>query len=277
MTVETVNPRDDRLHEPLLPAAPEGVTWTQCSLTIDDPNLSFETYEELLRAAGAVKNASSFWIGDLVIFGDRRYGERYSQAIDATGLRYGTIANYAHVCSRVAPSRRIPTLSFAHHEAVAKLEPADQSEWLQKAAGNGWSRDELRDAMRDAGRLQQPPAADPTPTPTKVPAPRETLTSVDIVETSRGLSEVEDVLRAAHRAVEGETVQIDPREITNALRVVDESQATITAAAARLARPSLLEASQRVVKQATRSSGFAMVPLDVFEAFQEAVAQEERS
>lgn len=265
--------------ETLLPVAPEGVTWTQCSLTIDDPELGLDRYEELLRAAGAVKNASSFWIGDLVNFGERRYGERYAQAIDATGLRYGTIANYAYVCSRVAPSRRIPILSFAHHEAVAKLEPAEQSEWLQKAAGSGWSRDELRDAMRDAGRLQQKPPEPPpgeAPLP-KVPAAQEVLTGVDIVETSRGLAEVADVLRTAHRAVEGETVEIDPREITNALRVVDESQATISAAAARLARPSLLDVARRVVREATRSSGFAMVPLDVFEAFQQAVAEEERS
>lgn len=257
----------------LLPAAPEGVVWTSCSLTIEDTDLSFERYEELLRAAGAVKNASSFWIGDLVNFGDARYGERYAQAIDATGLRYGTIANYAYVCSRVAPSRRIENLSFAHHEAVAKLEPADQSGWLQKAAGNGWSRDELRDAMRDAGRLQPP---EPPPA-AKVPARQEVLTGMSAVEATRGLSEVEDLLRTTHRALEGESVTVGATQVADALRAVGEARATVTAAAARLARPSLLTLAQRLIKESTQSSGFAMVPLAVFEEFQQAVAEEERS
>ncbi len=55
-------------------------------------------------------------------------------------------------------SRRRDNLSFSHHLEVAGLEkPAEQDRWLDLAEGNGWTREELRAALREArrgGRLE---------------------------------------------------------------------------------------------------------------------------
>ena len=34
-----------------------------------------------------------WWVGDWIRYGERRYGEKYAQAIEATGMTYGTLRN----------------------------------------------------------------------------------------------------------------------------------------------------------------------------------------
>lgn len=257
-----------------LPAPPEGVKWTLCSLSVLDPSLTMERYEELLRAAGRLKSASSFWIGDLILFGEARYGERYAQAINVTGLREGTLANYASVARQVAPSRRREALSFAHHEAVAKLEPADQDAWLGRAEDEGWTRDDLREAIRSAGRLVAAPPAEPQAG--KTSRAQEVLDSADVVEAARDIRVVHEALTLTHQALEGATVAGLEERLPEALRALEAVGKTVTAAAQKMATPSLKDAGERLVRQATRSSGFAMVPLDVFEAFVTALQREGR-
>jgi hypothetical protein len=137
-----------------------GVEVDFTSLRITDPDLPFEQYARVARLAGQFKAATSFWLGDLVNFGDRLYGDKYVEAMEATGLRYETLSNYAMVCRKVARSRRRDLLRFGHHAEVASLEPHLQTEWLGAAEANGWSRNELRDALR-ASRNSAPEPEEP--------------------------------------------------------------------------------------------------------------------
>jgi hypothetical protein len=95
-----------------------------------------------------VADASAWWIGDWLLFGQSEYGNRYKHAIAATGLDYQTLRNYAWVASRFDPARRRDTLSFGHHAEVAALPEADQEAWLRRCVVERWSRNELRRRMR---------------------------------------------------------------------------------------------------------------------------------
>lgn len=77
-------------------------------------------------------------------------------------------------------------------------------------------------------------------------------------------------------ALGGETVVGLEEKLPGALRALEAVGETVTAAARKMATPSLKEAGERLVRQATRSSGFAMVPDEVFEAFVTALDQEGR-
>lgn len=98
---------------------------------IGTPSLEqwLECGEFLKRAKGAVH----FWIGDWLNYGEKRWGEKYLEAIEATGYDYGTLRNDKWVAARVDLSRRHDKLSFDHHATVADLEPDEQDRLLTEA------------------------------------------------------------------------------------------------------------------------------------------------
>ncbi len=105
---------------------------------------TFEEWEAVLKWAQDVEKASPFWVGDLIAYGEHKYGEMYAQALDATDSSYGTLANAAWVAGHVESSRRRENLSFAHHQEVAPLAPAEQVAWLDKCEVEGLSHKQLR-------------------------------------------------------------------------------------------------------------------------------------
>jgi len=60
-----------------------------------------------------------WWLGDWLNYGERQYGEMYSQAIEEVNLDYGTLRNFKYVSSRIELSRRRDKLSWFHHREVA--------------------------------------------------------------------------------------------------------------------------------------------------------------
>jgi hypothetical protein len=131
-------------------AALEQQGWiTPTALRIDDPNLSFDRYQALGVMLDRLHDASKFWLGDWLLVGEHLFGEEAAQAAAATRRSEKTLLRWAWVCRRVAPSRRRESLSFTHHTLVAPLEPAEQSEWLERAEAGGWSSRDLQAALRD--------------------------------------------------------------------------------------------------------------------------------
>jgi hypothetical protein len=101
-------------------------------------------------------------IADAINFGEAAYGEMYSQWVEETGLAKHTLTNIAAVGRRVELSRRRDNVSFSHHAEVAYLPVPDQEKLLDTAESAGWTRYELRDAVRERkdqlrGRETEPP------------------------------------------------------------------------------------------------------------------------
>ena len=113
-----------------------------------DPLLPFEAWRELGIKIGRYANGSTWWLGDWLVFGKHKYGPRYREAIDVTGLDYQTLRNYASVARHFEPERRRHDLSFQHHAEVCGLDRERQDQWLELAVANGWSRSELRRRLR---------------------------------------------------------------------------------------------------------------------------------
>lgn len=111
-------------------------------------------FAELGEALRTFERTLAFVIGDWINALEDRYGEEASQVIDASGWSLNTIRTYAWTAKKVPPeNRRIDEgLTYAHHQAVGALEPAEQRHWLTLALGNGddagpWPVSRLRAAI----------------------------------------------------------------------------------------------------------------------------------
>jgi hypothetical protein len=132
---------------------------TPTSLDLADPEMAFESYEMLGAYLGRMNRSCSWWIGDWLVFGEGVYGEKFAQAVHATGLAEQTLLNRSSVCRNVARSMRRASLPFSVHAEVASLPAKEQKKWLDKAETHNWTRAELRAAMK-ATRVDTPPPDD---------------------------------------------------------------------------------------------------------------------
>lgn len=129
----------------------------------------------LLTCFGYVHKGSKWAIGDAILFAEDLFGEEYADAIESTaaerydaatrvtGLSIGTIQNIVSVCKRVPIENRVEGPAFAIYEDIAALDPPDQKRWLDLVVENGWTRSELRAAMKEEGATPE----DPPPAPLK--------------------------------------------------------------------------------------------------------------
>jgi hypothetical protein len=128
-------------------AGPYGVALSPIAARFD-PLLRFTTWRDIGAKIERHSNATSWWLGDWLAFGQYKYGRRYKLAIGATGLGYQTLRNYTMVARRFDPSRRRSDVSFQHHAEVCSLADEQQDVLLDLAAAQGWSRNELRRRVR---------------------------------------------------------------------------------------------------------------------------------
>ncbi|WP_249266383.1 MULTISPECIES: LmbU family transcriptional regulator [unclassified Pseudonocardia] len=128
---------------------PNKVLLTRVGLTLPD-DLDLAEWERAGMQIQHIIDSSTWCLGDWLIFGREHFPGRYRHAIDAVGLKYQTLRNYAWVAQRYTVERRHAALTFQHHAEVASLRDPEQDHWLREAARNGWSTKQLRAALRNA-------------------------------------------------------------------------------------------------------------------------------
>ncbi len=111
-------------------------------------DLTYKQWAAIGPVLASLSDASRWWIGDWIRFGEQRHGEKYAQALDATGLSISLLQSAVWVSSvfdKVAERRQ---LSFGHHHAVASLDEAERTRLLDSAQKNEWSVAATREAVR---------------------------------------------------------------------------------------------------------------------------------
>lgn len=119
-----------------------------------DQAISYNEWFELGGFLKKVEGAVQFWIGDWINFGEKNFGEKYTQALEATDYEYGTLRNFTYTAKMVDLSRRHDNLTFQHHTEVIKLEPEKQKEFLDLAEENEWSSRELKQKIQENQRQE---------------------------------------------------------------------------------------------------------------------------
>jgi hypothetical protein len=148
-----------------------GSVATKNRLTLSD-RLTFDEWIAIGGQISATVDASAWWLGDWLFYGQWQYGKKYLQAVEITGLDEGTLRNYSSVAGRFDLSRRRDNLSFGHHASVVSLPIDDADRFLDEAAKHNWSIKDLRDATR-AAKSSAP--APPQLGPPDAPIPSESI------------------------------------------------------------------------------------------------------
>jgi hypothetical protein len=120
---------------------------------------SFDAFASLGEMLRTFERVLQFTIGDWINALEDRYGEQASQLIDASGWAESTIKTYAWTAKKVPKENRMidQGLSYAHHQLVGALPPAEQRQWLKQALGDEetgiWTTARLRSAVKDGSDL----------------------------------------------------------------------------------------------------------------------------
>lgn len=110
----------------------DNVSLTSVGLTFIGA-ITFDEWLGLMATLVRMETAFQFAIGDALIYGESRFGEKYSQAMDVTGLSYQTLANLTWVSKNVPLSNRVDGVSWTHHRVVASVDTEDQRSFLEMA------------------------------------------------------------------------------------------------------------------------------------------------
>jgi hypothetical protein len=115
-----------------------GFHFSPTGLKIDDW-VEFEVWEQVGRALQTANQAMQWYVGDWLTHGERKWGEKYAQVVDAhkkTGIPIKTLRDYQFVAEKVPFAVRTANVEWSIHRAVAGESPARQKALLEKAAAD---------------------------------------------------------------------------------------------------------------------------------------------
>lgn len=116
-------------------------------------NPSIEEWQAAMQFVNHAGGAVMWWFGDLLVHGERSYGDLASQEDGDGKFEKETLYKARYVSEQVPICIRMQTLAWAHHQIVAPLSSSDQKKWLVKAAegenGKPWSVARLRQETAD--------------------------------------------------------------------------------------------------------------------------------
>jgi hypothetical protein len=198
--MSTVLRPNDRL------SADRSAMTTRTSLSLPT-SMSIDAWRNIGERISRISDASTWWLGDWIIYGQAKYPDRYKRAVDDTGLDYQTLRNYAWVARKFDPSRRRGKLSVQHHVEVAFLPEDEQDVWLDRAERFKWSRSTLRRYLR-AAKLDSAENASGEDSAGGAPGEKEIVLSLK-VSSNRKKSWQEAAVRSARDLDEWITAALD--------------------------------------------------------------------
>jgi len=106
------------------------------------------------------RSGLSWAIGDWLVFGEthsKQWGDKYDYAMQETGLPREQLMQFKRLSARFPPEKRRTlgldqSLTWSHFRAVAALDDKAAGRLLKLAADKDWTKDELRDRVREVNR-----------------------------------------------------------------------------------------------------------------------------
>lgn len=123
------------------------VEFTETGLTIKD-GITINDWLKLGKTLDTMQGAIQWWIGDWLNYGEKKYGEMYSQALSDSKYGYQALADMKWVASRIKFSLRKESLNWSHYKEVAGLTPKQQSHYLEFAEKEKLSVRALREMVK---------------------------------------------------------------------------------------------------------------------------------
>ena len=110
--------------------------------TMDDVALALVTLKDF-------RDKPQWGIGDLLNASELRFGEKYAQIFDVTGLEYSTCQTYTSMARSFKPEERNPDIGYAYHRIVQACSYDKRKAYLSYAIENGLREGEFRVYVRN--------------------------------------------------------------------------------------------------------------------------------
>jgi DNA modification methylase len=115
--------------------------------------LSFDECENLGRKLRYINNTCLWWWGDWLLYIEANHGDKYTQALEESDYKYGTLRDAKWVCNQFNLSCRHDKLPFGFHREIADIKDNVLREHLlTKCEEEGWTRKELRENIKNYNR-----------------------------------------------------------------------------------------------------------------------------
>lgn len=114
---------------------------------IVEGDLPLEKWAKGFEFFQKIGSKTQWWRGDMLLYGERKYGESYAQAVDIHGKSESRLQTYVYVCSKFPMERRRPELSFDHHAEAASLEAREADALLLRAIRERWTKMDVREEV----------------------------------------------------------------------------------------------------------------------------------
>jgi hypothetical protein len=150
------------------PVEPDGLepvrhgkfTFTSQGLVVDttDGEPTFEEWGQAMHTVAVLVRGIAFLVGDLIRYGEARFGEMAAQIIDARSWQPETVRVYKWLAENVPMENRMLDrgLSVKHHQIVGKLPEQEQRKWLRLALNDGgepWTTARLGQAIKNGSDM----------------------------------------------------------------------------------------------------------------------------
>ncbi len=111
-----------------------------------------EVIKPLRTLIDTMHGSALWWWGDALAYGETRYGEMYSQALEESDYSYNSLRQAKYVSERIPIASRLSNLTWSHHCEVAMAFDTlkERESWLAKADESELSKSELRKAIRQS-------------------------------------------------------------------------------------------------------------------------------
>jgi hypothetical protein len=151
----------DRVAVDIVGSLGEHVTMTPTALILA-PDASRVDWEVALVGMARAHNASVWYIGDLLVAGEERFGLGYDEAERITGYERTTLYEYKRRAKAVDPSIRMEGVGISFYGLIAKFPTDQQRELLTLISEHGWTRAQLTEHVRSIEGVETPePEEDP--------------------------------------------------------------------------------------------------------------------
>lgn len=121
---------------------------TETGLVLPD-GISEREWANVGESLGRAHRASGWWIGDWINYAESKWGEKYDEAQEITGLSYDHLRHCATVAKKFQIGDRSPNLTWSHYNRAKALPNAD--EVLALAEAENWSVRDLQEHARPSG------------------------------------------------------------------------------------------------------------------------------
>jgi hypothetical protein len=98
-------------------------------------NTTLEESLVILDWTTTMSDHVGFMIGDALNFGNTKWGEKYTQALNQTGRAKPTLKEYASVCARIPFAQRQASLNYTHHREIVRIGDAEKVATVLKQVG----------------------------------------------------------------------------------------------------------------------------------------------